>query len=143
ALNSELRSCEYLRASFDFTFLVPSGSVAAQTIREHGFTASTLPLRELRKKPGSIALYLPSLLMNGIRLKRMLRRGGFDVVLVNDIYNLVPSVAAWMGSGVPLITYVRFIPSRFPSALVRMWIGVHEIASSGFVYVTQALNSEV
>jgi glycosyltransferase involved in cell wall biosynthesis len=143
ALNSALRSCEYLRASFDFTFLIPSGSIAAQTIREHGFTVSTLPFRELRKKPGSIAVYLPSLLVNGIRLRRMLRRGGFHVVLVNDIYNLVPSVAAWMGSGVPLITYVRFVPSRFPSALVGMWIKVHEKTSSCFVAVSRAVEREL
>jgi glycosyltransferase involved in cell wall biosynthesis len=139
ALNSVLRSCEHLRGSFDFTFLLPSGSAADETIRAHGYEVIAMPLKELRKSAGSMLAYLPVLISNGIRIKRLVRSRGFNIVLVNDFYNLAPSAAVWMGARVPLVTYVRFIPTRFPKWLVRLWVRAHEKTSTCFVAVSNAV----
>jgi len=139
ALNSILRSCDFLSSDFDFSFLIPSGSKNAELIRSHGFHVFDLPMRELRNNPIAIIGYVPLLLLNAVRLKRMLRKQHFDLVLVNDFYNLTPSVCTLLGSRLPLISYVRFIPTRFPAVLVSVWMAVHEITTSSFVAVSETV----
>jgi glycosyltransferase involved in cell wall biosynthesis len=139
ALNSIVRSCDFLGQFFEFTFLIPDRSKNATLIRAHGFDVIHLSMRELRNNPIAILEYVPRLVINALRLKRILREKSFDLVVVNDFYNMVPSVSVLLGAGLPLVSYIRFIPTRFPPALVRLWIAVHDRTTSYFVAVSDSV----
>lgn len=142
-LNSALRGCELLKGYFDFSFLVPSGSLAGTYIKEHGFALFELPMKEIRKNIFSLLVYFPFLLLNSFRLARLARRNKFELMVSNDFYNLILPVYKSMGGTVPYICYVRFLPSKFPKLLVRMWCYWHERWAVTMISVSEIVKREL
>lgn len=143
ALNSALRSSFLLHNYFGFVFVLPSNSAGASLIREQGFACRELPMKEIRKSIFSLLTYLPLLLINAFRLRRFLKKEKVDLILNNDFYNMLPPVYKFFGGHIPYVCYVRFIPSKFPSILVRLWTRAHQRYASGVIAVSNAVKLEL
>lgn len=127
ALKSITRTAFDLQSFFSFVFVIPRNSAGRFWIEEKGFAEDIIEvdMREIRKKFASIIFYLPYLVVNGFKLKRIIRDKNVNLVHVNDLYNLLPVMANMLGSRVPYICHIRFLPNRFPRVLFNFWLKVH------------------
>jgi glycosyltransferase involved in cell wall biosynthesis len=143
ALKSVLRSSSLLRDSYDFIFVIPSKSVGASLVIEHGFSCKELPMKEIRKNIFSLCIYFPMLILNALRLNRFLKKENIDLIVNNDFYNMLPSACSFFGSKVPYVCYVRFLPSKFPRKLVNFWTSAHVRFASKIIAVSNAVKREL
>lgn len=139
AFKSILNYANYAKASYDFIFVLPRKSCLTDRVKKEGFSVETLPFVELRKHPVNLLLYFPMLIMNAIRLKRMVYRYRVDLVHVNDFYNLVGVAAKMLGGRFVLLTHVRFMPDRLPALLVKVWMLLNLKYSKRLVCVSYAV----
>ena len=142
-LNSVLRSSEQLRDRFDFCFLLPSTSQSIRYLKEKGFVVYELPMKEIRKTAGSMLVYFPFLFINSIRLSNLVKKTGIELIVSNDFYNLMPLLYRLIGGDVPYFCYVRFLPSRFPTWLVRGWFSLHARHARKIFAVSEKVKSEL
>ncbi len=143
ALKSILRSSFYLRDNFEFIFLIPKRSKVAPFIKEWGFDYCELPMREIRKNFIGLTLYFPTLVINALRLSSIIKRNKIDLIVLNDFYNLIPSVYKLFGGGVPYLSYVRFLPSKFSPWIVKFWMAFHNRYASSIIAVSYAVRKEL
>jgi glycosyltransferase involved in cell wall biosynthesis len=144
AATSIVRSCEMLRNSFEFFFVLPSNSRAVELFQRKGFEVTTLPMREIRKTFWSIVLYIPYLLLNARRLRSLVHSKDVELVVNNDFYNLIPVLCRFLpGRKVPYVCFVRFLPSKFPAPLVRFWCSLHARYASHVIAVSNAVRKEL
>ncbi len=143
ALISILRSSSLLVTHFDFIFILPTGSTAVQYVSHAGFEVHEFPMKELRKKASSVLVYLPFLLSNSLRLFRLIKKLNVDLINVNDFYNLLPVSYKFLGGQVPYVCYVRFLPSKFPTALVKFWCACHDHYTSKMIAVSEVVKKEL
>lgn len=122
-----------------FIFIIPSGSKNALMLKEKGFPVYTLPLRELSRSPGSVAVYPFFLLKNLWRLKKIIREENIEIVQVNDFYNLLGAALKATGYKGKLLTYVRFLPRVFPASLRRLWNFAAQKFSFKIIAVSRAV----
>ncbi|MDF9795223.1 glycosyltransferase involved in cell wall biosynthesis [Catalinimonas alkaloidigena] len=139
AFKAILNYAIYARASYEFIFVLPRKSSLIQRVKKERFRVETLPFLEIRKHPIHIFLYLPLLIMNAIRLKRLVHRYQVNLVHVNDFYNLVAVVVKMLGGHFALLTHVRFMPDRFPWLLVKIWISLNLKYSERIICVSEAV----
>ena len=125
ALKSVVASSTELSDEFEFLFVLPKASLASPWVESRGFKAYELPFLELSRKPMSFLLYLPTLLKNGLLLKKLIRDKNIELVHGNDLYNLAIFAASISGSVVPFVTHIRFLPDKFPQLLFRLWLWLH------------------
>lgn len=142
ALVSITRSCSDLKDHFDFFFVLPKGSRGGDYVRRAGFSVYHLPLLEIRRDFWTI-FYVPFLLANAVRLRRLLRSLRIDLINVNDFYNLLPACYRFFGGKIPYVCYVRFLPSKFPSVLVRTWSFIQNKFARKLICVSNAVHKEL
>ena len=135
SVKSAVRSCESLVNEFDFSFIIPKQSHAKSFIEKTGFMVYELPLLEISKS-WKVFFYLPVLFYNVFKLKKIVTRSGASLIIANDFYNMLPALNKLLGSRVPYVTYVRFIPSRFPKILVGIWCYFHFWLSEKIIAVS-------
>lgn len=143
AFKSVLRSCIALGDEFDFHFLFPAGSSCRRIVEENGFPVAELPMKELSKRPLSWILYIPFLLMNVIKLSGIQKKIRANLIHVNDFYNLVPCLYRALGGSVPYVCHVRFMPSRFPPALMKAIFSLHVRYAEKIIAVSNAVIREL
>ena len=141
AFNTIFNYAQYAQRDYRFVFVLPHKSRLSHRVRQAGFIVETLPFREINKRPLNLLLYLPTLLVNAIRLKRMARRHRAAIVHVNDFYNLVGAVAKLFGGQFALLTHIRFMPDRFPRPLVNGWMRLNLAYSAYVICVSQAVKN--
>jgi glycosyltransferase involved in cell wall biosynthesis len=144
ALKSITRSSHDLTRYFQFSFIIPRGSNGKFWIVNKGFTdVMELPMRELRRDIWSIITYLPSLLVNAIRLNNIVKKNHIDILHVNDVYNLLPVAIRLLGSSIPYICHFRFLPDRFPALLLKLWMKFHLRFASAIVAVSEKVRVQL
>ncbi len=143
ALTSIIRSSSYLSDRYEFIFILPQKSKGTEFVKQQGFSCLELPLKEIRKNFFSLLLYFPFLIFNAIKIARLLKTLNIDLVVNNDFYNLVPSAYKFFGGKVPYVCYVRFLPSKFPSLLVKLWCNLHERYALNIIAVSNAVKTEL
>lgn len=140
ALKSIVRTTYNLKEKFDFHFIIPSKSRSKKWISEKGFSGIyELPMRELRRRVSSVILYLPALLLNTIRLKRIVRNKKIDFIHVNDLYNLLPVALRFLGMKIPYACHIRFMPDKFHSKLFNFWLNLHLKYADSIIVVSKAV----
>lgn len=139
AFNTIFSYAHYARSSYRFVFVLPEKSRLVEKVKASEFAVETLPFREINKNPVNLLLYLPVLIANALRLKRLVRHHRANIVHVNDFYNLVGVVAKMFGSRFALLTHVRFMPNRFPVLLVKLWMKFNLAYSEYIICVSQAV----
>jgi L-malate glycosyltransferase len=143
ALKSIIRSSDVLKADYTFVFLLPNKSSATAYLRDLGFEAYELPMKEIRKNIFSLIVYFPMLCFNSIKLFQIIRRLTINLIVVNDFYNLLPAAYKIFGGSLPYICYVRFLPTKFPKQLVRFWCAWHDRYATRTIAVSQAVKKEL
>jgi L-malate glycosyltransferase len=144
ALKSIVNSCTDLSDSFEFKFVIPRKSKAKEFIVRSGFTETLeLPLIELSKKLVSVFLYFPVLILNSFKIVRVFKSEGFSLIHVNDLYNLLPVVPNLLGIRIPYVCHVRFLPSKFPGWLFKIWLKLHLTFASKVIVVSRVLEKQL
>ena len=143
ALKSIVRSSDSLKADYTFVFLLPAKSSATAYVRGLGFEAYELPMKEIRKNILSLIIYVPMLFYNAIKLFQFIRKLNIDLITVNDFYNLLPAVYKIARGKVPYVCYVRFLPSKFPNALVNLWCSTHRRYAYKTIAVSEVVRKEL
>ncbi len=144
ALKSITRTAFDLNSFFDFQFVIPKHSKGRSWIEAKLFThIYELPMLEVRKAFGNLVFYFPCLLLNAIRLNRLLKRESISLVHVNDIYNMLPVVLRAFGSRTPYVCHVRFVPDRFPPLLFNFWLRMHIKYSERIIAVSESVRQQL
>ena len=140
ALKSIVRTCLYDKTNYHFIFVLPKKSSAGLWLKEQGFTHieyfNTIELSRSWKRN---FMYLPYLLINAFKLKKIIRQNKVDLIINNDLYNLLPIALRLIGLTNRYICYVRFLPNRFPIVLYNFWIKLHLLQAFAIVAVSKHL----
>jgi L-malate glycosyltransferase len=139
ALKSIALSARELCDHFDYRFILPKDSRALPWLERQAFVVYQLPMREIRKDFNAIVRYLPALVENSLRLKRIIKDEAVDLIHNNDLYNMLPVFLKIGGMRVPYICHIRFLPERFPKLLLRSWLRLHVRFASSIVAVSKVV----
>ncbi len=139
AFNTIFSYAQYAQRDYRFIFVLPRKSRLLYRVRQAGFAVETLPFREINRRPLTLLLYLPTLFINAIRLRKIAHQHRAAIVHVNDFYNLVGVGAKALGGQFALLTHVRFMPDRFPILLVNAWMKLSLAYSGRIICVSQAV----
>ncbi|GAB3579757.1 glycosyltransferase family 4 protein [Hymenobacter daeguensis] len=142
ALNALRHATSPLRDRFDFAYVLPTGSTGRAVLEADGYRVHELPFVEISRRPADLLRYLPMLLLNGWRLRRLARQEGARALHMNDFYNLTGYVARWLSLGkLPVLTHVRFLPQVLPQLFARPWRWLAEHAAQRVLCVSEAVRS--
>jgi glycosyltransferase involved in cell wall biosynthesis len=140
ALKSIVLTANDLKDFYDFKFVIPQGSRCKQWLTEKGFSSiRELPMKEINKSFFSAALYIPYLLLNTFRLRKIVLQENISIVHVNDVYNLLPAILHLFGSKVSYVSHIRFLPNKFPSWILNFWMMLHFRYASKVVAVSNSV----
>jgi glycosyltransferase involved in cell wall biosynthesis len=143
-LKSILRSTASLNEWFDFDFVLPTeATIAASMINSRQYSVHYLPLTEIRRSWWSVLVYVPMLLYNAVLLGRLVAKGKIQLIVGNDFYNLLPPVYRLLGGRVPYVTFVRFMPDRFPRWLVWFWCALHIRFARALIAVSHSVQRKL
>jgi glycosyltransferase involved in cell wall biosynthesis len=144
ALKSIIRTSKDLSDDFDFVFVIPTHSKGKYLIESRGFTKIyELRMRELSRRIVAVIGYFPFLILNAIRLKRIITKENIQIIHNNDLYNLLPVALRLMGTSVPYICHVRFLPDKFPGWLFNSWIWLHLRYANQIICVSHHLKDKL
>lgn len=140
ALKAIVNATTHLKSEFEFIFVLPQKTTAAEYVIASGFKVHQLPFTEISKRPKDLLLYAPNLLLNAIQLKKIATHYGVRVVHVNDFYNMVGIVAKMLGAEYQIITHVRFMPQRFVATLANSWAKLNLKYAARIICVSEAVS---
>ncbi|UYZ61357.1 glycosyltransferase family 4 protein [Hymenobacter weizhouensis] len=140
ALVAIRNATDRLRPHYEFVYVLPNGSQGRPTLEKAGYKVHELPFVEISRRPSSLLLYVPRLVLNGWRLARLARRERAAALHMNDFYNLTGVIARFL-TGLPLITHVRFLPHTQLQPLARTWRWVAEHLAQRVVCVSRAVHT--
>lgn len=140
ALNAMRHATGPLRPNLAFEFVLPTGSTGRAELEADGYRVHQLPFVEISRRKADLLRYVPMLLLNGWRLRRLARRRGAQVIHLNDFYNLTGYVAKALSLGnLRVVTHVRFLPQSLPQPLARPWRWLAERWADRVVCVSEAV----
>jgi glycosyltransferase involved in cell wall biosynthesis len=122
ALNKKI--IEIASKELDFVFVYPLASKNNEVVEEMGFRVYNLRFVEISKNPVNLLLYFPMLLINTIRMTRIVKKEKIDIIHVNDIFNML-GITTKIFTGRKLITHVRRMPESFPRRIYNIWARLH------------------
>ena len=137
SLHAALRTSIALRDKYDFVFVLPLKSKAADLVKENHFQVHELPLYEISKQWLSLLLYVPRLFRSAWLVRKIMRSENVSIVHVNDFYNLIMPLWRLFGGMHRYACYVNFVPDRFPAILRWIWINSHLLFASKIIAVSQ------
>lgn len=144
ALKSITRMAYDLKEHFDFQFLIPAGSRGRLLIEGMGFNIIyELPMKEVSRRFSSLVFYLPYLVFNAFRLKKIVKQDRVELIHVNDLYNLLPVVYAVFGGSIPYVCHIRFLPDKFPKVLFNFWLKLHLRYAEKIITVSHAVINQL
>jgi glycosyltransferase involved in cell wall biosynthesis len=141
ALKAILAYAEYAKNDFHFYFFLPKGSKAKNRVHQAGFEVFEFPFLEISKNWKNLAFYLPQLVLNGMKLNKIVNQHKIEIVHINDFYNMVGVVAKMLDGSFKLLTHVRFMPDRFPSMLVKFWMSLNLQYAEAVICVSKAVQA--
>jgi glycosyltransferase involved in cell wall biosynthesis len=144
ALKSITRTAYDLKKHFDFQFVIPTGSHGRSWIEGKGFTdIHELPMKEISRRFSSLALYIPLLVLNNFRLRKILKQERIELIHVNDLYNLLPVVYSAPRGRIPYVCHIRFLPNKFPKVLFDFWLKLHLRYAKKIITVSHAVMKQL
>ena len=142
ALNAMRRATGALRPGIDFELALPVGSTNRAALETDGYVVHELPFVELSRRKVDLLRYVPMLLHNGWRLRRLAARRNVAILHLNDYYNLTAYVARWLsGCRLPVFTHVRFLPQVQLPFLARSWRWLAEHAAQQVLCVSDSVRA--
>ena len=142
ALNAMRHATGPLRPGMAFEYVLPTGSTGRAVLEADGYVVHELPFTEISRRKTDLLLYVPMLLLNGWRLRRLARTRNASLIHVNDFYNLTGYVARFFSLGqLPVLTHVRFLPQTLPQPFARTWRWLAEHAAQQVLCVSEAVRT--
>lgn len=139
AFVSAMAMADALRANHDIEFVLPATSTLHPVVQAAGIVCHSLPMSELGRSWARLLRYVPVLLFNTVRLRRLLSRRKTDVLVINDYYNLLGVMAKCTGWRGQLQTMVRLMPLNQQRFLNRVWTALAVRFSNTVVAVSRAV----
>lgn len=143
AIRSVIEQTKLLTGKYDFIFVISTNSTAINMISEEGNKVYELPMIEVNRSFKNIILYIPVLVINYFRLRRIVKKESVDIIQVNDFYNLLGASMKIFGFKGKLITYIRFLPSTLPKVLTAIWTWIAQKFSYRVVCVSDAVLNQL
>lgn len=143
AFVSAMAMVDALRAEHDIEFVLPATSTLHPVVEAAGIVCHSLPMTELGRSWARLLRYVPVLLLNTVRLRRLLLRRRVDVLLINDYYNLLGVMAKVTGWGGQLVTMVRLMPLNQHRVLNRVWTALAVRFSVWVIAVSRAVAAQL
>lgn len=143
AFVSALAIATSLRDQYEFEFILPARSTLKSQIEAAGFACHQLPMAEIGRSVIRILKYLPVLLTNTVRLRRLLETRRINLIIVNDYYNMLGVTAKLTGWRGVLLTYVRLMPANQQPLLNRAWSRLALMTSNAVLAVSEAVRSQL
>jgi len=129
----------YLKSEYNFFYVLPKESLASAWIKKFDFEFSEWKIWEISKRSISWIAYFPYLIINAVKLNRIVKEKTINLIHVNDLYNLIPVAARLLGCRTPYVCHVRFMPEVFPKVLFDFWLRIHLHFSKKIIVVSEAL----
>lgn len=135
ALKSILISTEKLRNRFNFFFILPT-NIDIDKKKLKSKRISYLPFVEIQKN-WRILIYFPMLIINGIRLTRLIRKNKIKILHVNDLYNMLGILVKLLNPDIRVIYHIRLLPYSYAKKLFFVWKWVIEKFADQIICVSQ------
>ena len=129
--------------NYDIEFVLPSKSTLRSAVEANEIVCHSLPMSELGRSWRRLLLYVPVLMLNTVRLRRLLSRRNIDVLIVNDYYNLLGVMVKLIGWRGCLLTIVRLMPQNQHRVLNRVWTELAVRFSHKVLAVSRAVASQL
>ena len=143
AFRSALAMAQALQDVVEMQFVLPKAPELHAELASLGFRTHMLPMLEIGRSLARLVTYFPALIVNGWRLRKILRRERVDVLVANDYYNLLPTVVRLMGWRGRILTIVRLLPAGQQPLLNRVWIAAMRFASDEVIAVSNAVAAQL
>jgi glycosyltransferase involved in cell wall biosynthesis len=143
AFVSAMALVDALRADHDIEVVLPAASTLHPVVRAAGVVCHRLPMSELGRSWPRLLRYVPQLLLNTVRLRRLLSRQKTDLLVINDYYNLLGALAKGTGWHGQLLTFVRLMPGNQQRWANRVWTALAIRFSDGVVAVSHAVSKQL
>lgn len=125
----------------DVVLVLPKGS----TIREDALgdfrKVYYLDIRNLRRSPGAVLLYLPFLALSTWQLRSLMRRDGAARLVLNDFYLMQGPMCRLLGYRGQIFAWVRIDPQGFGHRLSRLWLGLVARSADRIVAVSRHIQT--
>ncbi|MES2785428.1 MAG: glycosyltransferase family 4 protein [Pseudomonadota bacterium] len=142
AFKSAMATAAVLRADFDVEFVLPANSALQAQVEAQGIRCHLLPMSELGRSWSRLLRYVPLLLLNTVRLRKLLSRRKIQILIVNDYYNLLGATVKATGWPGQMLTFVRLLPWNQQRLLNRLWTALAIRCSGSVVAVSRAVASQ-
>jgi L-malate glycosyltransferase len=143
AFKCAFQEAKLLKDKHQFFFIIPTNAATKPFLAEEGILFFELPMIEIGKSANKLIRYLPSLFLNGLQVRRIIKKNKIDVVQVNDSYNLLGVLARITGYKGKLITYIRLLPSALPTPLRKSWIYLAQRFSDQVICVSETVFKQI
>lgn len=143
ALKAVTQSATALNKVFSFLFIIPKANSVKNFIDKIGLKCIEWRMIELRKSLLSLVFYVPFLIINALRLKTFVKVNRIDLIHVNDLYNLLPALAAILGNKIPYVCHIRIMPEGFPAILFSFWLKLNLRYAERVIVVSESLLKKV
>ena len=111
AFTSILLLLPYL-TDYRFHIALPKGSTLKEDLICRNIPVIEIPFLELKKSFRSV-FYLPVLVINSVRLLRVIRQRNIHLVHVNDLYNLCGVVLKLINPKLRVAYHIRLLPTSY------------------------------
>jgi len=139
AYRSALAMAQALQDRVETQFVLPRSPEIHSELASLGFKSHILPMVEIGRSLMRLSAYVPMLVVNGVRLLRILNRQAVDVLVANDYYNLLPIMVRLMGWRGRILTIVRLLPASQQPLLNKAWIAAMRLTSDHVIAVSKAV----
>lgn len=143
AFKSSLDLMESLTDNYDIEFILPSKSTLKSQVQLKGIIYHQLPMVEIGRSWSRIISYLPILLINTLYIRKLLFMRNIDILIINDYYNLLGTMAKITGWSGCLLTMVRLMPFNQHSFLNHVWSQCAVRCSDKVIVVSEAVKSQM
>jgi L-malate glycosyltransferase len=143
AFVSALELAKLLRLDRDVEFLLPSTATLGPMIESQGMVCHKLPMSEIGRAWQKLLKYVPLLLINTIRLTRILRRRNIQILVINDYYNLLGFMVRLTGWRGTILTFVRLMPFNQQPLLNKVWTALALWCSDKVLAVSKAVRAQL
>jgi glycosyltransferase involved in cell wall biosynthesis len=143
AFMSALVLADSLRDYYEIEFVMPSQSTLISVVESKGILCHSLRMIELGRSWWKLVLYFPYLILNVLKLRRILLTQKITVLIVNDYYNLLGAaikITGWHGR---LLTIVRLLPFSQNRLLNRIWSNAALLFSEHVIAVSRVVQSQL
>lgn len=143
AFGSAMKIADDLAPIYDIEFLLPSTSTLKPIVEAAGMVCHVLPMSEIGRSWWRLLKYVPLLMVNTIRLRQLIYTRKFNVMVVNDYYNLLGFTVRASGWRGIVLTFVRLLPFSQQRHVNKLWVTLALWGSDKVLAVSRAVEAQL